>query len=154
MSGALLILIVGGGGAAFVILLAKVIVDANDGFSLGPAIGRGIAEGLAQGLEEAAQPGGAFDKAIDKAMREVADERRELAGNLRPSPFVWQMAFEFMRTDRSMTFAEAQDLAVDTLKDFLRDEKIKFGNPGYGWDQSCAITLARECQTDYWERAS
>ena len=153
MSGVLLLLLIGVAGAAAILLLAKAIVDANDGFSLGPAIGRGIAEGIAQGFEEGARPGGAFDKALDKVMREIADERRVLTGPLRPTPFVWEMAFEFMRTDRAMTAVAARDLAMDTLKDFLRDEAIKFGDASYGWDQSCAVTLSRECAIEYWEAA-
>jgi hypothetical protein len=140
-------------GASLIFLLAKTIVDANDGFSLGPAIGRGIVAGIAEGVEAAAQPGGAFDKGLDGVLRKRADERRQVAGDLGPTSFVWEMAFEFMRTDRTMSAVAARDLAIDTLKDFLRDEKIRFADTGYGWDQSCAITLAHECEIDYWEHS-
>ena len=148
--GALYIVLFGLVGAGLIILLAKAIVDANDGFSLGPSIGRGIASAL----DEASQPGGAFDQAIDRAVRGMAENRTAYVGDLTPTGFVWQVAFEFLRTDKTMPASAARDLAVETLSDFLRDEKIKFGDAAYAWDQSAARTIARECEIEYWDPTS
>lgn len=91
---------------------------------------------------------------VDDIMRKEARRNLTLRGPLNSTQFVWQMAFEFMRTDRSMAAVVARDLAVETLRQFLRDEKIRFGHRDYGWDQGCAVTLARECEIDHWEAAA
>lgn len=40
--------------------------------------------------------------------------------------------------------------AARVVSDFLKDEKIKFGNPAYAWDGRAAVTLAQECEIQYW----
>lgn len=84
-------------------------------------------------------------------MRQEAERDFRFPGPLNTAQFVWQMAFEFMRTDKAMRADAARDMAVYTLRDFLKDEGIRFGHRDYAWGQDAAIILARECQTDHWE---
>lgn len=138
-------------GALLVLGIAWIISESCDHFDMDRAIGRGIAAGIGDALEEAGKPGGSFDQMIWSALRQQAEEARPVVGNLRPAAFVWQVAFEFLRTDPQMQVLEARDLAVDTVKAFLKDEKVKYGHADYAWDQSAAITLAREYEIEHWE---
>ncbi len=120
-------------------------------------IGEAIKRTVDRALEDAAKPGGLIEtrmnEIIDDVLRKAARDNKKVAGKLTATAFVWQVAFEFMRTDRSMEPMNAKALAVSTVRDFLRDDKIKFGDPAYAWDQDAAITLAREREIDHWEAA-
>jgi hypothetical protein len=123
---------------------------------IGDAIDRRIAKLFAG----ASKPGGVIEQGIDaginRVLRQMA-ERNEtwgMKGDLPPVAFVWQVAFEFLRTDKSMAPTDARDLAVETVRAFLRDEKIKFGNRAYAWDRDAAITLAHEMEIEHWEQAA
>ena len=91
---------------------------------------------------------------FNEIIRKESARTVQLSGPLPPVQFVWQMAMEFMRFDLTMKATDARDLAVSTLRDFLRGEKVKFGHRDYAWDQQAAFTLARECEIAYWEAES
>jgi hypothetical protein len=111
---------------------------------------RAVAAGVEQALQDAQRPGGLFDQAINDVLVQEAKKNAPVVGPLNLVQFVWQMAFEFIRAG-DLKADDASKMAIDTLKEFLRAEKIRFGDPGYAWDQSAAVILARECAIDYWE---
>lgn len=116
------------------------------------AVNRGVERGIEAALQKAALPGGPLDQAIDRAiwkdLERQAHENRKITGALKPAGFVWQVAFEFMRND--VPAKEAKALAIDLVRQYLKDEKIAYGHADYAWDQSAAIDLARE-DMEYWE---
>jgi hypothetical protein len=66
--------------------------------------------------------------------------------------FIIAMGHRFR--DAGVRGEEMFRLARETLNDFLTDEGIAFGDPNYGWNRSCAITLVEECALQYWDRAA
>lgn len=49
--------------------------------------------------------------------------------------------------------AKAERAAVETLRQFLTDSGIKFGDPAYDWTRAGAIDLIHEYELHYWEPA-
>lgn len=49
---------------------------------------------------------------------------------------------------------EAWELARSTIAQFLADEKIAFGAPGYDWSAEAGADLMVEMEIDHWERSS
>lgn len=123
------------------------------------AINKGADQAVSETLTEAFKPGGWGDLKLreivnvrmDEIIRKMAYNNEHAEGQLNPTPFVWQCAFEFMRTDRSMKFQAAKALAISTVRQYLRDEKIKFGDTNYDWSWEGAKIIAREYETDHWE---
>lgn len=62
--------------------------------------------------------------------------------------FAWEIANEFIRN--GMAVWEARDAGYDALRQFLNDEKIKFGQPDYDWGIEGAVALAQE-EMQHWE---
>lgn len=48
---------------------------------------------------------------------------------------------------------EAWNVSRGVLVEFLRDEKVKFGDPAYAWDAAAGATLVEEYEIDHWEAA-
>lgn len=99
-------------------------------------------------------PGGILERAFCEAMRETALKNKRVSGDLKDTAFVWQMAFYLMRKDQQLNALRARDEALAALREFLRDERIRYGDARYGWDQSAAEALAEETITDHWESVS
>ncbi len=116
---------------------------------------RAVKSGVDQAIAKASAPGGLIQTRVgeimDEVMRERAVKDQRVKGNLTATSFVWQAAFHLLRTDPHMKVTVARDRAAEAIREFLRDEKIKFGNKQYAWDQEAAETIAREYETDHWE---
>lgn len=65
--------------------------------------------------------------------------------------FVCEIGRHFKRVDPTMSNRGTYELAVSTLREYLADEKISFGDPEYSWDRAGAIAIAQQWQTDHWE---
>lgn len=115
---------------------------------------KAVKRGIDKAIEEVAAPSGIIEATIYDVLRDIALRNERFLGQRSPAQFVWDMAFHMMRTDRTMRAPEAQARALAALGDFLRDEKIRFGDPAYAWDQHAAETLARELETAHWERVA
>lgn len=46
---------------------------------------------------------------------------------------------------------DAWEKSRQCLLQFLKDEKIKFGAPGYSWDADAGRILVEEYEIEYWE---
>lgn len=46
---------------------------------------------------------------------------------------------------------EAWALSRKVLLQWVKDEKITFGDPGYGWDATAGRLIIEECELEYWE---
>jgi hypothetical protein len=114
---------------------------------------RAVKKGIEAALQKAAAPGGSIEHAINDVLRDIALRKIRFPGERSFSQFVWDMAFHLMRTDLTMRSPEARDRASAALHEFLRDEKIRFGDRAYAWDQAAAETLAHEYETRHWEAA-
>lgn len=115
-----------------------------------PTLNEAVAQGVATAINEASAPGGAIEQALCDSLRRLARENRPIAGQLAWTPFAWQIAFEFIRVGDMHPWA-ARDLAVSTLRNMLRDEKISFGDPNHDWSQDAARVIAHEMEIDHWE---
>lgn len=49
---------------------------------------------------------------------------------------------------------EAWDCAADTCNNFLKEEKVRFGQDGYGWGWKDGYDLALACEVEYWDDAA
>lgn len=47
---------------------------------------------------------------------------------------------------------DAPEMARQCLRDFLRDERIKYGDPRYAWDYAAAGVVARCYQIEFWDK--
>lgn len=116
---------------------------------------RAVRQGVDRAIADFTKPGGLLERRVaeisDEVLREMARANKRVSGALKPAQFVWQMAFHMMRTDPSMAPLVARDRATAALLAFLADERIKFGNRSYVWDQAAAEAIARELETDHWE---
>lgn len=107
------------------------------------AIKRGADKGVSDYL---ASP--RFKATVDKVFSEVIEKV------IRENPkiaFLLAMNAHFRRVCPTMTFRKAQNCAIETLREYLAEEKIKFGDPRYSWTADAAVTVARDYQTDHWE---
>jgi hypothetical protein len=67
--------------------------------------------------------------------------------------FAKLMQAEMLRVDPTMTPKDSFHRARDALFDFLKEEKIQFGAPGYDWTPQAARELAHELEIRHWEGA-
>lgn len=65
--------------------------------------------------------------------------------------FTIAVARRFRAVDAAMKADDAFKLAVYTINQFLRDEKIDFGDARFSWGASAATILANEYEIDHWE---
>ena len=63
--------------------------------------------------------------------------------------FLIAIARHLSRTDPTLT--DPLPMAREVFRDFLADERIAFGDPGYDWTYDGAVIVAREYATDHWE---
>lgn len=108
-----------------------------------------------------------FDFLIKRAAENAVDEffqsekfdallRNSIDEVLRKNPvirFVKAMQMEMIRIDPKMDMRAAWDVARGTLKDFIHDEKIEFGDWRYDWSSAGAISLIHTMEIDHWETA-
>jgi hypothetical protein len=82
--------------------------------------------------------------------------RDTLGVDLRDNAPMTETQFWFAMCQRfareNVTPDEAGKYAADTLRAYLRDEKIAFGDPSYAWDRHAARTIAEQYEIDHWER--
>lgn len=81
-----------------------------------------------------------IDAAIDRAI-----------ANSPVVQFIKTMQTQMLACDPNMDPKEAWDVAGRTLRYFLNDEGIKFGDPQYDWSRSAAVDLIHENEMHYWE---
>lgn len=113
--------------------------------SLKRAIDRGVEHGVRQAMDQFTAPGGKLDEMILAELKKPEN---------RWFWFVKAMQAKMMTVDPAMDGKLAYDVAVSTLRDFLRDEKIKFGDPDYDWSDAGARDLIQAMEIDHWESAA
>lgn len=89
-------------------------------------------------------------KTIDKHMNEAVDRA------VRNSPvvqFIKTMQMQMLGVDPKMDPLEAWNVARETLRDFLADEGVKFGDPAYDWSHDGAVAMIHESEIHHWESA-
>jgi hypothetical protein len=70
--------------------------------------------------------------------------RRKALSGLTRVQFIVQMILAYGRIYPGIKAKEAMPMAARTYRDFIDSERIKFGDPRYGWTQADAETLVRE----------
>lgn len=115
---------------------------------LKPSIDRGVEKGVKQAIEEFTS-GPKFAATLDRIVRE------QLA---KPEYkwfwFVKHMQARLLEVDPTMGGKRAWQLAASTYREFLRSEKIEFGDPQYAWDRDGARDVIQEMEIDHWESAA
>lgn len=114
------------------------------------ALDRAIERGVLSAVAKAFAPGGMLDDLLADELRKMALRNKPLVGRLTPTQFMWQFAFELIRVGNIAPMA-AKKIAQDAMDEFMADEKIKYGNRRYAWDQAAAITLAHTMEIEHWE---
>ena len=109
-------------------------------------IDRGVKRGVETGVQQAVDSfiaSGKLDKIIDEAIA--------------ASPFmqfVLAMKNEMLRVDPKMSGKAAWDTAMRVYRDFLNDEKTKFGDPAFDWSKGGAVDLIHSYEIDHWEQVA
>jgi hypothetical protein len=109
---------------------------------------------VSQAIEVAA--GRAVEKAFDRYFRSPEFEAilDKAFHNSAAVKFIKAMQMEMLRIDPSMDVMEAWEAAKAAGRNFMADEKIKFGDPRYAWDRSAALDLIHEMEITHWESRS
>ena len=81
-----------------------------------------------------------LDAAIDRAI-----------ANSPVIQFIKTMQMQMLACDPDMDVREAWNVAASTLRSFLSDENVKFGDPNYDWSRSGAVDLIHEYEIHHWE---
>lgn len=115
--------------------------------SLFHAMDQAVEEAVNSGLKKAFAPGGAGEDALWRAFASAIVSDRALTA----VGFLWALALVFHR--HGQTKASSMAYARSTLRQFLADERIKFGDPAFAWDRGAAEIVAREYEIDHWEAA-
>lgn len=113
------------------------------------AIREGVRRGVEKGFAEAFGPDGVATKIIREHLGADLPDNAPMT----EVQFLTAMGQRFARAGIK-TGDECRKYALDTLTAYLTDEKIEFGDPAYGWDRTCAHTVAEEMEIDHWEAAS
>jgi len=108
---------------------------------------------VAKAVEQAAADlvrSGAFDEAIFKIVADTV--RRGRDAGLSETGFVMKMAVEIMDLSRpTIPFRAARRMAGAAYSEFLRENKIQFGEPGWDWSGASARLVVHEYETDHWD---
>lgn len=102
--------------------------------------------------------GGMLKREIEKAMLNIAEDavRGVVQRMWDTNPhfrFIKWGQYELQRVDPTLTDEKAFYLSRDTINEHLADEKIKFGDDGYSWDEDGAKEIMQAYQIDHWEQA-
>lgn len=109
------------------------------------AVQQGVEQGVREAIDEATAPGGAIDRVIHEVLREP---------QYRWFWFVKAMQARMMEVDPKMDGKVAFHTAARAYRDFLREERIRFGDPAYDWTAAGARDLIQAVEIDYWETAA
>jgi len=104
--------------------------------SIGRSIGREIVDEYIES--------GKLEAQIDEAVR------AELA-KIPWFQFVKHIQAAFQKADPTFTDRDAFYRARDTCHEYLRDEKIEFGDTRYDWSIDGAREVAQSYEMDHWE---
>jgi len=112
------------------------------------AVNKGVQKAVESALARFTAPGGRMDDLIGD---QLWSQEISQTATLTPVGFIWAMRLYFHK--RGCSRQEASDLANSTLREFLADEKIKFGHPDYAWTRGGAEAIADEYQIQHWENS-
>ncbi len=96
-------------------------------------------------MKDALEP--LIKSAVEKVFKTALDDLYENSPRFR---FVKWMQAELERVGKDMTHQQSFKMARDTLFEFLKDEKIEFGDSNFAWDRSAAIELIQAYEIDHW----
>ena len=65
--------------------------------------------------------------------------------------FIRQIKRELARHDHTLAGREGTEMARHILEQHLEDERAKFGDPRFSWDEQGAIDLAHAYEIEYWD---
>lgn len=115
-------------------------------------LGRQIAQTVVEAAEELVRAG-AFDDSITDVV--VTTIRSAPDEGLTETGFILKMTVEVMaKSVPSLKFASAKKIAIRGYRDFLRENSVKFGDPGWDWSGAGAREIAHEYEIAYWEIAA
>lgn len=105
------------------------------------AVERGVKAGFDRFFKS-----GEFDKLVDDVVRE----------ELRKPKYAWfwfvkHMQARLLEVDRSLSAKRSFQIAKQAYREFLKDEKIEFGDPRYDWTRHGARELIHAYEIDHWE---
>lgn len=112
-----------------------------------------VDSGVNKALADFCTPGGGLHQIVEETVWATMD--REMLPRTSPLTalgFVWALRLCFRK--RGCSYIEASGLANDTLREFLADEKITYGDPAYAWTRHGAEEVAEEYQFRHWEPAT
>jgi hypothetical protein len=89
-----------------------------------------------------------FAETLDRIVREVL-----ATPEYRWFWFVKHMQARMMEVDKRLDGKRAWEIALTAYKEFLRSERIQFGDPRYTWDRDGARDLIQSLEIDHWEAA-
>lgn len=107
------------------------------------AIGRGVKKGVEQAVAEFAKRG-----KLDAIVLEVLKQPRN-----KWFWFVKAMQARVMEVDKTLTGKRAWQIAAAAYREYLKDEKIAFGDPRYDWSRSGARDVIQAYEIDHWDAA-
>jgi hypothetical protein len=116
------------------------------------AIDRGVKEGVETAIKSYLVPGGPFDAVVERVVWEQMEATLPRDKRLTVTGFVWALRIVF-RKRGGLSYAEASRYANDTLKQYLADEKVKYGDRDYAWTRDAAEEIAEEYEFRHWEAA-
>lgn len=116
------------------------------------ALDLGVRRGVEKAVADYCAPGGGLDAIVEQCVWEHMAKTLSPNAPLTRLGFTWALRLCFR--ERGCSYADASDLANDTLREFLADEKIRFGDTAYAWTRSGAAEVAEEYQFRHWERAA
>lgn len=116
---------------------------------LDAAIRRGVERGARAALDDFCAPKGELSQIVKAHVWETLEREFSHKKKLTKLGFVWALRLCFRR--HGSTYDEAITLANSTLREFLTDNGIKFGNPEYAWTRDGAEDVALEYQLRFWE---
>lgn len=95
-------------------------------------------------------------RTVDKAISEAVDRHADAAIDraIAASPviqFIKAMQTQMLAVDPNMDAREAWNVACGTLRDFLHEEGVKFGDPAHDWTRDGAVDLIHEYEIHHWE---
>lgn len=89
---------------------------------------------------------------VEAAVIQFLDETLAPGRRLTQHGFILAMAVTLHK--HGMPFLAAKHRASDALSEFLKDERIRFGDPDYVWDRGGAEAVITAYELDHWEAAA
>lgn len=106
---------------------------------------------IAKSLEPIRPMSEIVDELLQEKKVEIA---KDLAKEMMKDPlilFLKQIQWELMKVDSNLSPESAFSIAKVVLSEFLKDEKISFGDSKFDWDEEAAIALAWAYEIEYWD---